>query len=235
MTSVRHPAGGAWPALPLIARRWGVGLCLAAAAGCQSEPPRARTATLVEVNRLDPGIRLDIRYATPNNFTGRPLYPTAAAWLLAEPAAALVKAHRHLKTQGYGIVIFDAYRPWSVTRSLWASASEAERRAGYVADPAIGSRHNRGCAVDVGLYDQSSGREVPMPSEFDDFTERAHADWPGGSATSRAHRQQLRTAMEAQGFEVLPQEWWHFNFRGCDQYPLLDSPIDPGSTGIPAP
>jgi len=194
--------------------------------GCQASAPVTSGVSLVEVNRLDPGIRLDIRYATAHNFTGHPLYPEARALLLPEPAEALVKTHRSLRGQGYGILVYDAYRPWSVTRSLWNSASEADRRNGYVADPAIGSRHNRGCAVDVGLYALDTGTEVPMPSAFDDFSERAHADWRGGSPAARRTRDLLRGAMEAEGFTVLPNEWWHFNFRDCDSQPLLDIAID---------
>lgn len=194
--------------------------------GCHAVAPLQTGVSLVEVNRLDPGIRLDIRYATAHNFTGHPLYPEARALLLPEPATALAKAHRSLRGQGYGILVYDAYRPWSVTRSLWNSASEADRRNGYVADPATGSRHNRGCAVDVGLYALDTGAEVPMPSAFDDFSERAHADWTGGSPAARRTRDLLRGAMEAEGFTVLPNEWWHFNFRDCDSLPLLDIPID---------
>ena len=175
---------------------------------------------------MESGIQLDIRYATPNNFTGRPLYPQARALLLPEPAQALTRVHRALKEKGYGIVVYDAYRPWSVTRDLWDSASEADRANGYVADPATGSRHNRGCAVDVGLYHLGTGREVPMPSQFDDFSIRAHADWAGGPVEPRRNRDELRRAMEAEGFKVLPNEWWHFNYRDCDQHPLLDIPIE---------
>jgi D-alanyl-D-alanine dipeptidase len=194
--------------------------------GCQTHPPLVERATLVEVNRLEPGIRLDIRYATPNNFTGRTLYPQARALLLPAPAQALAQAHRALKEKGYGILVYDAYRPWHVTRELWDSASEADRSNGYVADPAIGSRHNRGCAVDIGLYYLTDSRVVLMPSPFDDFSVRAHADWAGGPIEPRRSRDELRRAMEAEGFKVLPNEWWHFNYRDCDQQPLLDMPIE---------
>ena len=205
-------------------------LFVALLAGCQTHPPLVYRAPLVDVKQLEPGILLDIRYATPNNFTGRPLYPRARALLLPEPAQALARVHRVLKEKGYGIVVYDAYRPWRVTRDLWDSASDADRANGYVADPAIGSRHNRGCAVDVGLYDLGSGREVPMPSQFDDFSVRAHADWAGGPDEPRHNRDELRRAMEAEGFKVLPNEWWHFNFRDCDRQPLLDIPIDRAGT-----
>ena len=201
-------------------------LFVALFAGCQTHPPLVDRAPLVDVKQLEPGILLDIRYATPNNFTGRPLYPQARALLLPEPAQALARVHRALKDKGFGILVYDAYRPWRVTRDLWDSASEADRANGYVADPAIGSRHNRGCAVDVGLYDLATGREILMPSQFDDFSARAHADWTGGPDEPRHNRDELRRAMQAEGFKVLPNEWWHFNFRDCDRQPLLDIPID---------
>ena len=205
---------------------WSSFLLAALFTGCQTHPPLVDRAPLVELKQMESGIQLDIRYATPNNFTGRPLYPQARALLLPEPAQALTRVHRALKEKGYGIVVYDAYRPWSVTRDLWDSASEADRANGYVADPATGSRHNRGCAVDVGLYHLGTGREVPMPSQFDDFSIRAHADWAGGPVEPRRNRDELRRAMEAEGFKVLPNEWWHFNYRDCDQHPLLDIPIE---------
>lgn len=205
-------------------------LFVALLAGCQTHPLPVDWAPLVDVKQLEPGIQLDIRYATPNNFTGRPLYPQARALLLPEPAQALARVHKLLKEKGYGILVYDAYRPWRVTRELWDSASDADRANGYVADPAIGSRHNRGCAVDVGLYDLASGREVLMPSQFDDFSVRAHADWTGGPDQPRRNRDELRRVMEAEGFKILPNEWWHFNFRDCDRQPLLDIPIDRAGT-----
>lgn len=194
--------------------------------GCQTQPSLATQAPLVEINRIEPGIRLDIRYATRDNFTGRVLYPKARALLLPEPALALARVHRKLKSMGYGLLIYDAYRPWSVTRDLWNSASAADRANGYVANPAEGSKHNRGCAVDVGLYALQTGKEVEMPSAFDDFSVRAHADWAGGSEESRRNRDRLRQAMETEGFKVLPNEWWHFNYRDCEQQPLLDIPFE---------
>ena len=197
----------------------------AALAACPAQTPLRSGATLVELQRLDPGIRLDLRYATADNFTGHPLYAKARALLLPEPAQALARVQQSLQRQGYGLVIYDAYRPWSVTQALWDAASEADRRNDYVADPAMGSRHNRGCAVDLSLYDLESGQPVAMPSAFDEFSERAHADWPGGSAPARRHRELLRRAMEAQGYSVLPNEWWHFNYRDCDRQPLLDIPL----------
>jgi D-alanyl-D-alanine dipeptidase len=199
-------------------------------AACQATPPREpgrfREPALVELVRLDPGIRLDIRYATANNFTGRPLYSQPRAFLQRPAAEALVRAHRALRAQGYGILVYDAYRPWSVTKALWDSASESERKEGFVADPSTGSKHNRGCAVDVGLYDLNTEREVEMPSGYDEFSERAFPSYEGGPAEARQARDKLKVAMEAEGFEVSKNEWWHFNFRDWPQYRLLDVPFE---------
>jgi D-alanyl-D-alanine dipeptidase len=201
-------------------------ICAACLAGCASRPNIADHAPLADITRLEPGIHLDIRYATSNNFTGRQLYPAALAFLLPEQAKAVARAHRYLRNTGYGLLVYDAYRPWRVTRDLWDAASEKERAQGYVADPAKGSRHNRGCAIDVGLYDLETGKEVAMPSAFDEFKTQAHADWPSGSEEARHHREVLRRAMKSQGFSVLATEWWHFDYRGCDREPLLDIPLE---------
>lgn len=206
--------------LPLALLLGGLGL-----PACQAPPVIEHQARLTEIVRVEPGIRLDLRYATPRNFTGRPLYPIARAYLLPAAAAALGRAHRSLAAEGYGLLVYDAYRPWHITKALWDAASESDRRQGYVADPDTGSRHNRGCAVDVGLYDLTTGREVPMPSAFDDFSVRAHADWPGANPATRRTRALLRQAMAAQGYTVLANEWWHFNYRDCDRQPLLDIPL----------
>jgi D-alanyl-D-alanine dipeptidase len=184
---------------------------------------------LVELVTLDPTIRLDIRYATADNFLSTPLYTQARAFLQRPAAEALVAAHRELREQGYGLLVHDAYRPWHVTKIFWEATPEDKR--GFVADPAKGSRHNRGCAVDVTLYRLSSGRAVTMPSLYDEMTERSAADWPGGTAAERKRRELLRTTLERHGFTVYPDEWWHFDFTGWERYPLIDFPFEalPGS------
>ena len=189
------------------------------------------SSDLVEVTVLDPTIRLDIRYATAGNFLGRPLYPSARAFLRRPVAEALVRVHRALRARGYGLVVYDAYRPWSVTRLMWELTPPEKR--GFVADPARGSNHNRGCAVDLSLVSLASGREVVMPSDYDEMTPRAAASHAGGTAESRAHRDRLRAAMEAEGFRVERHEWWHFSHRDCRRYEMLDLPFEAvaGSSG----
>jgi len=192
-------------------------------------PAASREADLVELVALDPTIRLDIRYATSNNFVGRPVYDEARAFLQRPAAEALVRAHRALASQGYGLLIFDGYRPWRVTKLFWDVTPESQRE--FVADPREGSKHNRGCAVDLSLYDLATRAEVAMPSGYDDFTEKASPDYAGGTQEQRRARDLLRTAMEKEGFAVESNEWWHFNYRDWKSYPILDVPF----AEIPAP
>jgi zinc D-Ala-D-Ala dipeptidase len=198
--------------------------------GCQTVPPREtgqfRETDLVEIIKLDPTIRLDVRYATTNNFLHRAVYSQARAFLQRPAAEALVRAHQKLKPKGYGILVFDGYRPWSVTKIFWDSASEAERKIEFVANPKKGSRHNRGCAADISLFELATGKEVPMPSGYDEFSERANPNYAGGSAESRALRDMLRAAMESEGFTVYPEEWWHFDFNDWRQYRILNVPLE---------
>jgi D-alanyl-D-alanine dipeptidase len=179
-----------------------------------------RADDLVEIVSLDRSIHLDIRYATPNNFLGRPVYRSARAYLQREAAEALVRAHRALARQGYGIVVFDGYRPWSVTKIFWDETPVGKRA--FVADPAIGSRHNRGCAVDVTLYELDTGKQAEMPTDFDDFSPAAHPAWTGCSPSACRNRDLLRAAMEAEGFTVYENEWWHYDYRGYEQYRILN-------------
>jgi D-alanyl-D-alanine dipeptidase len=198
-----------------------------------SGPPREkgpfRRADLVELVALDPTIKLDIRYATADNFVGRPVYEQARAFLQRPAAEALARAHRGLRAKGYGLLIFDGYRPWRVTKAFWDVTPPAQRD--FVANPREGSKHNRGCAVDLSLYDIATGNEVVMPSPYDDFTEKAAPDYPGGTAEQRAARGLLREAMESEGFSVEPNEWWHFNYGDWKLYPILDVPFDAVGSG----
>ncbi|MEP7074412.1 MAG: M15 family metallopeptidase [Acidobacteriota bacterium] len=198
-------------------------LALFSSVGAQSGPPKEankREADLVELTKLSKSIKLDIRYATANNFVGKPVYPEARAFLQKPAAEALVRVHKKLKEQGLGIVIFDGYRPWTITKLFWEVVPEDKRK--FVADPAKGSKHNRGCAVDLSIYDLKTGELIPMPSGFDEFTERASPDYKGGTEQATANRDKLRKLMEAEGFTVNPNEWWHFDYKDWEKYAIYD-------------
>jgi zinc D-Ala-D-Ala dipeptidase len=178
---------------------------------------------LVELVKLDPRLKLDIHYATSNNVFGTAFYEQARAFLQRPAAEALIRVNRTLHEQGYGLLIFDAYRPWYVTKIFWDATPPADHI--YVADPAQGSRHNRGCAVDLTVYSLKTGAALAMPSGYDEMSERAHADYAGGTAEERANRELLRSAMEAEGFTVYPEEWWHFDYKDWRRYPIVNVPF----------
>ncbi|HXO83934.1 MAG TPA: M15 family metallopeptidase [Gemmatimonadales bacterium] len=175
---------------------------------------------LVEPARLDSSIHLDVRYATTNNFLGSVFYSSAHAFLQRPAAEALVRAARALRPLGYGLLIHDAYRPWYVTKVFWDATPPASRW--LVADPSQGSKHNRGAAVDITLYELATGKPVEMPSTYDEATPRAMADFPGGTSRQRWHRALLRSVLEAEGFMANPSEWWHFDYRDWQRYPILN-------------
>ena len=175
-----------------------------------------KPADLVDLATLDPAIRLDIRYAGPDNFMGLPLYERPAAYLQRPAAQALARAAKTLEAQGYGLLIHDAYRPWFVTWMFWEATPPEDHM--FVADPAHGSRHNRGCAVDLTLYDLKTGQPVQMPGRYDEMSGRSYADFIGGTTKQRALRAVLRQAMTAEGFEVYPEEWWHFDYKDWRDY-----------------
>jgi D-alanyl-D-alanine dipeptidase/CubicO group peptidase (beta-lactamase class C family) len=183
----------------------------------------ARSPELVDLAGIEPGLRFDLKYASADNFLGTRVYPVARAKLQRPAALALGRVHRSLAAQGFGLWIFDAYRPWAVTKVFW-DATPPELRH-FVADPAQGSRHNRGCAVDLTLYELATGRPVEMPSGFDEFTPRAYPDWPGGTNRQRHLRELLRCAMEAEGFAVYEHEWWHFDFAEWRDYAVANEPL----------
>ena len=188
------------------------------------EPGPFRQVELVELTVLDRTLRLDIRYATADNFLGTPVYTEARAFLQRPAAEALVRVHRALAASGFGLLIHDAYRPWWVTRVFW-DATPADKHD-FVADPAQGSRHNRGCAVDLTLFRLADGRAVEMPSLYDEMTERSSPTFSGGAAEARRLRDLLRAAMEREGFSVFASEWWHFDYAGWREYPLSNLPFD---------
>jgi D-alanyl-D-alanine dipeptidase len=177
-------------------------------------------ADLVELIKLDNTIKLDIRYATANNFVGKPVYPEARAFLQRPAAEAVVRVHKWLKKKDLGIVIYDGYRPWSITKLFWEVVKPEQRK--FVADPAKGSKHNRGCAVDLGVFDLKTGKATPMPSGYDEFTDRASPDYPGGTEEETRNRDMLRQLMEANDFTVNPSEWWHFDCRDWQKYAIYD-------------
>jgi D-alanyl-D-alanine dipeptidase len=179
-----------------------------------------RKPDLADVTALDPSIKLDIRYAGTNNFVGTPFYTSAKAFMQRPAALALVRVHKRLEKEGYGLLIFDAYRPWHVTKMFWEATPQKWRI--FVADPSMGSRHNRGCAVDLTLYDRKTGKVVDMVSGFDEFSDRAYPDYPAGTSLQRWHRDLLRRSMESEDFTVYEAEWWHYDFRDWRHYPILN-------------
>ena len=202
-------------------------LILCSLLSAQQPPKEAgpfRQSDLVELIKLDPTIKLDIRYATKNNFLGRPVYKQARAFLQRPAAEALVRVNQALRKQGYGLIIHDGYRPWYVTKIFWDATPEDKHW--MVANPAQGSRHNRSIAVDITLYSLESKRPVEMVSTYDESTERAHSLYPGGTALQRYYRALLRRVLEHEGFAVNPLEWWHFDYFNRKRYAIGNIPFD---------
>ncbi|MBK5256245.1 MAG: M15 family metallopeptidase [Vicinamibacteria bacterium] len=171
---------------------------------------------LADVRSLDKSIRLDVRYATNANFLATPVYGKSQVRLQRPAAEALVRAHRALKSAGYGLMLHDGYRPWSVTWIFWNATPESSRE--FVADPAKGSRHNRGCAIDLTLFDLKTKQPVEMPGLYDEMSPRSYPDYQGGTSRQRALRETLRKAMEHEGFAVYDSEWWHFDYKDWPLY-----------------
>jgi D-alanyl-D-alanine dipeptidase len=183
-----------------------------------------RAPDLVELSSLDPAIKYDIRYATTNNFMSTAFYRQPRALMQRPAAEAVARANKALREKGYGLLIHDAYRPWTVTKMFWEATPDAQRM--FVADPSQGSRHNRGCAVDLTLYELATGRPVQMTGGYDEFSDRSYPDYPGGTSLQRWHRELLRRTMEAEGFTVFETEWWHFDFNDWREYPILNVPFE---------
>jgi CubicO group peptidase (beta-lactamase class C family)/D-alanyl-D-alanine dipeptidase len=179
---------------------------------------------LVDLTTLDATIKLDIRYATTNNFLNTVFYSQPRAFMQRAAAEALVRVHRKLRMLGYGLLIHDAYRPWYVTRVFWDATPDDKKI--FVADPAQGSRHNRGAAVDLTLYDLKTGSPVQMVGTYDETGDRSYPDYPGGTSLQRWHRTLLRDQMESERFTVYEAEWWHFDFMNWRQYPIVNLPFD---------
>lgn len=201
------------------ARALPLGLCVLAAALAAAQPTPT-PQVLADAAALIPGLRLDIRYATPRNFTGRALYPRARCLLRPAVVERLARAQQAAAAQGLGLKVFDCYRPLSVQRAMWTLVPD-ER---YVADPAKGSRHNRGAAVDLTLVD-AAGQALEMPTGFDEFSARAHRDYQDLPPAALANRARLERLMVDAGFRGLPSEWWHFDADGWERYDVLDLPL----------
>lgn len=175
---------------------------------------------IVDITKLDQTIKLDVRYASSNNFMGAAFYSQAKAFMQRPAAEALARVNKTLKKYGYVLMIYDAYRPWYVTKMFWDATPQDKKD--FVADPAKGSRHNRGCAVDLTLYGLKTGKPVDMVSGFDEFSPRANPGYPGGTELERWDRMFLKTAMEQEGFTVYPNEWWHFDYKDYQKYPIMN-------------
>ncbi|MCF6403642.1 M15 family metallopeptidase [Chitinophaga filiformis] len=172
----------------------------------------------VNIMTYIPGIRKDIRYATADNFTHKVLYPYPAVYLRLPAAKALKAVQQELNKKGLGLLVFDGYRPYSVTEMMWEIVPDDR----YAADPHVGSGHNRGVAVDLTIVDLRTGKPVLMPTGYDDFTVKAHHDYAEPDSTIAANRALLRSTMERYGFVPLPTEWWHYYLKEHKQYPLMN-------------
>lgn len=190
----------------------------------------AAPAPLVEVRSRIPDAIVDLRYATPDNFMRKQVYPAHARCLLVpEALELLVKAADALRAQGYRLKLWDCYRPHSVQYELWKVVSTP----GLVADPKKGSVHNRGAAVDLTLTDQD-GNELELPTGYDDFSKASRHAYQGGSERSRKNRALLTAAMEAAGFKRNPMEWWHWDTpEAARRFPLRDDPFVAPDAGAP--
>ncbi len=187
----------------------------------QSQTPE--WARLVDIHSINPNIVLDIRYATLNNFLNQKLYPVAKCVLRKEVAEKLSQVQADLETMGLGLKVYDCYRPLSVTKKMWEILPDSR----YVANPATGSRHNRGAAVDVSLIDISTGKELEMPTEYDDFSEQAWRSYSGNKLEVQRNSELLESKMRKYGFEPLITEWWHFDAVGWQKFSILDVPLVP--------
>lgn len=167
-------------------------------------------------------IAMDVKYATPDNFTHTTLYPFAAVWLRQPAYEALMRLQEFLAPIGLGLKIFDGYRPYRVTEKMWELVKDDR----YAADPKTGSGHNRGAAVDLTIIYLKTGKELPMPTPYDDFTEKAHHNYTELNAEVIENRNLLRELMEAHGFVALETEWWHYALKDAARFPLMDIPFE---------
>jgi D-alanyl-D-alanine dipeptidase len=183
-----------------------------------------RGPDLVDVTTVLDNVKLDVRYATTNNFLNAPTYSEAKSFLHRPAVMALNEANKQFNKMGYGILVHDAYRPWYVTKVFWDATEGDERN--FVANPDKGSIHNRGSAIDLTLYELESGKVIKMVGTYDEMSERSYPDYMGGTALERWHRRLLRHVMEDSGFKVIYNEWWHFDHEDWQKYPILNQTFD---------
>lgn len=177
---------------------------------------------LVEIKKAIPSVVLDIRYATKNNFMRQVMYKQARAFARKPVVAHLKKIQAELNKKGYGLKIFDAYRPYAITIAFWEKASDKN----FVANPAKGSKHNRGCAIDLTIIDLKTGKDLPMPTPYDSFAPEAAPHFEKLPAQIIKNRDFLIATMQANGFKVIYNEWWHFDFTTWQDYDLMDIPFE---------
>ncbi len=177
---------------------------------------------LIDIKKAIPSIVLDIRYATKNNFMSQVMYKQARAFARKPVVERLKEIQAELKKKGYGLKIYDGYRPYAVTVSFYEKASDKN----FVANPAKGSKHNRGCAVDLSIIDLKTGKDVPMPTPYDSFEAAAAPHYTNLPEEVIRNRDFLISTMQAHGFKVIYNEWWHFDFIGWQDYDLMDIPFE---------
>jgi len=177
-----------------------------------------------------PGLRQELKYRGADNVTGAPLYPgQATCWVRPKLAKALAAAAKRLARGGFGLIVYDCYRPWSAQVALWSACP----KRGLVGDPARGSHHNRGAAVDLGLIRLDDRSILEMPSDFDDLSHRARHSYAGGSEAARTHRSWLLKTMRRVGLRSIGSEWWHYQLPGSRRFPVLDLPFPMGQKPAP--
>jgi D-alanyl-D-alanine dipeptidase len=235
--NAQPPAPAPLPTRRAVLRGIGAGVLAGMLGGCAGretpalalpvDPAADLAPDLVDLARFDPRLRFDIRYATPANFMGRVLYPVARAVAQRPVAEALSRVQTRAGAAGYGLLIFDAYRPWRITKAMWEQTPPEKRE--FVANPATGSRHNRGCSIDLSLH--HNGVEVTMPSPYDDFTPAAYRSNTAAPAEALALSRMLEEWMVAEGFVPLPNEWWHYDWAEWRRYPIMDVPLEDVSAG----
>ncbi|MFA6597489.1 MAG: M15 family metallopeptidase [Ignavibacteriaceae bacterium] len=188
----------------------------------QKQIDKDSTKALIDLEKYIPGILVDVRYATENNFAKTKFYESEKVFLRLPAAVALKKIQKELLKKNLSLKIFDAYRPYSVTEKMWEFVHDDR----YAASPKTGSRHNRACAVDVTLVDLQTKTELEMPTPYDDFTEKAHHDYAKLPENILKNRALLKTIMTKYGFESITSEWWHYDFSGWKNFELLDIPFE---------